>query len=514
MNNHDYGETWGQIALLFCVLAGVSVAIVFLPILPPLNDYPNHLARMHILANLDQSPALQLYYRNVMAAQPNLAMDIIVPLLSRWMPLEMAGRVFIALTLLVTAAGTLALHFSLHRRWSVWPLLAFLFIYHRMFLWGLLNFSFGIGMALFAIAVWVAVRPKGAGWRVTASVPCALVVYICHLYAFGFYAIVIGGYELYYLLKSPQWHARARDVAIAAIQFLLPIYLFLFESGAPAVASETRWGTIWRKLEAPFDVIYQYHLVFDVGCLLVIAALIGWGLFRKHVQISRRMVPALIVLLVVYLAMPDQLFSGYGADRRLPIMILLLGIASADWQHARVWWREPLVVAFLALFAVRSVLIAQMWHRSDAVYAEYLQAIDMLPKGTKLLFYTLHAGTQSLSSIPELEIGDMAVVRRDAFVPALFTTPPLAAESISFSPEAQPIAFSTPHNIQLRPAIERLRNPDYVRRRGLFRREVLRNYDYMLIAHPEALPPQSPIPKDLSILFRGKDFVLAKLPQP
>ncbi len=73
-----------------------------------------------------------------------------------------AGKVFIALTFALLAGGTMALHAALHRRWSPWPLLAVFFLYNSVFLWGFLNYLFGLGLALFACALWVRLRTRSA----------------------------------------------------------------------------------------------------------------------------------------------------------------------------------------------------------------------------------------------------------------------------------------------------------------------------------------------------------------
>ena len=49
----------------------------------PLSDYPNHVARMHIIAQLAQSADLAKDYSVKWEFIPNLAMDILAPLLIR-----------------------------------------------------------------------------------------------------------------------------------------------------------------------------------------------------------------------------------------------------------------------------------------------------------------------------------------------------------------------------------------------------------------------------------------------
>ena len=50
------------IAVLFVFLFGIVQIPVWSVRIPPLVDYPNHLARMHILAHHHETPLLQKYY--------------------------------------------------------------------------------------------------------------------------------------------------------------------------------------------------------------------------------------------------------------------------------------------------------------------------------------------------------------------------------------------------------------------------------------------------------------------
>src|SRR5438445_1280805 len=82
------------------VLVGLALSPVLWAAVPPLVDYPNHLARMWILAQNGTVPELANNYTVAWRLLPNLGMDLVVPALARIMPLETAGRLFIALTLL------------------------------------------------------------------------------------------------------------------------------------------------------------------------------------------------------------------------------------------------------------------------------------------------------------------------------------------------------------------------------------------------------------------------------
>ena len=47
---------------MFAVLAVIALVPIMTVIVPPLGDFPNHLARMYILHDAGQSPFLAAYY--------------------------------------------------------------------------------------------------------------------------------------------------------------------------------------------------------------------------------------------------------------------------------------------------------------------------------------------------------------------------------------------------------------------------------------------------------------------
>ena len=189
------------VVVLFCIVLTPVVLVT----IPPLVDYPNHMARMHILADAGRSDYLRQYYEIHWDILPNMAMDLIIPLLARLVPLDIAGKIFIGMTMLQLAGGVMALHYALHRRWSWWPLLAVFFLYNSILLWGFLNYLFGLGMALWVFAGWVAFRRCPSWQTVPLFSFLAMLLFFCHLFAFGIYVVVLSGYE------AGQWWAGRRS---------------------------------------------------------------------------------------------------------------------------------------------------------------------------------------------------------------------------------------------------------------------------------------------------------------
>jgi len=103
---------------------------------------------------------------------PNLAQDLIVPPLAVLMPLALASKLFLVMVFGLIAGGAIWLNRVATGAWRVWPLLAFLLLYNRIFLWGFVNYLFGIGVALGGIALWLSLEPRRSWVRVLALVGC------------------------------------------------------------------------------------------------------------------------------------------------------------------------------------------------------------------------------------------------------------------------------------------------------------------------------------------------------
>ncbi len=140
-------------------------------------------------------------------------MDVIVPLLARVFPLELAGAIFCALALLSTAPAVSLLHYALHGKLSLWPLVSVLFAYNFVFYMGWLNYLLGVNLALIFAALWLKLR----GWPIRKSIPLfaalSTILYFTHLYALGVYGLIVLGLEISHYskpLSAKRYNASCR----------------------------------------------------------------------------------------------------------------------------------------------------------------------------------------------------------------------------------------------------------------------------------------------------------------
>jgi NADH:ubiquinone oxidoreductase subunit 6 (subunit J) len=467
---------WGAYALLL-VLAAVPV---FSTVLPPLFDYPNHLARMHVLAAGGDS-----FYSVRWEPLPNLAQDLIVPPLARLVPLELASKLFLVAIFGLIAGATVWLNRVATGRWRVWSLLAFLFLYNRTFLWGFLNYLFGIGVALAGTALWLALERRRRWARLFASSLVALACWFSHIAAFGFYTLVIIGVEIplgWTELRARRWRALAHRIALTGVQFMVPAVLILgYWDPMPAGAGHL---AIWRKADLLFSVFDNYNRPFDIACILLVLALVAALAATGRLRLAPRLGWAAGLVFSAYLVLPSQIYGGSGADHRLPVAMFLLLIAgsAAEFRDRRI--AVAFGAAMAGLLVARLAVIEYVWLQADQVYSTDLAGIDMLPQGARLAV-AYPASAVNFAPIPEVHLPLLAVVRRSAFVPTLFV-------------------YAGQQPVGLRPAYAALTNaasPTYLwaaLKRGdaagrAVRRDLLQHYDFVAMVGnrpPDVAPTQ------------------------
>jgi hypothetical protein len=408
----------GRVGFVFLGLALLALLPVASVHMPAIVDYPNHLARMAILAG-----DLGRFYVIRWNLVPNLAMDLIVPPLVPILGLDGAGRVFLGMILLVIPSGAVCLNRALFGRWSLWPCAGFLLLFGRPLLWGFLNYLFGIGLALHGLALFVALagRPRQ---RLVVGVLFGLAVYVSHVEAFALFALALVGLEagpVLAALRARHWKAASRRAMPAILILSLPLVLFL-ATWNPQSGAGVKFGNPLRKLDILFSVADAYQRPFDIACFALGLCVLGGLAWWRRLSLAPGMGWALGLVLAFYLVLPAQALSGSAADHRVPIFLFLLLVAGS-----RPVWPSPrmaLAAATIAIsvFVIRIGLVEQAWLAADREYATDTAALDTLPAGSRIAV-AAPADAVHVERIPLLHLPVLAVARRGAFVTTLFATP-------------------------------------------------------------------------------------------
>jgi hypothetical protein len=395
------------------------------------------------------------------------------------------------------SGGAAVLHRVLFGKWSAWPLLAFLLLYDPSLLWGLVNYLFGLGDSLFALALWIALRSRP--WlRLALGAAFALVLFFAHLLAFGLYGVMALGYEAGAILHRRLRPVRAMGALIlAGAPFLPPSIIYLLLT--PKVGDgHISYLPISYKITSFLGIFGIYSLPFDLTCFAIAVLATSLAFWRRWVRLHPAMVVPLALLILTYLIMPDELATASGADRRIPQLLALLLVAGSRWTAPVAGAARIFAGSALLLFLVRLSLLGAAWLESDRLYSQLLPAFDAIPAGSRVAV----ANSSDASIFPPpslLHFPTLAVLRRDAFVPTLFAFP--AQQPIALRPHYATLARQLPPARLWAALVERSAPLDSAERAALA------EYDFVIFLgrQPFAVQPSN----ELSLIFAMPRFVLA-----
>ena len=423
-----------QIAILFVALAAITSIPVLLYPWPPLSDYMNHLSRMHIIATIGSDPDLSRFYEIDWQVIPNLMMDLVVPLLDRVMSIYLAGQIYTIASFVLILSGTLALNRRLYGHWSVLPLIAFPLLYNNVFLIGTMNYVFGIGLALWALAAWISLRERSILLRFGVSALFVLALFFCHLFAVGLYGLGLLAFELYWLgayfassprpllaeLRSAKSVLRLIEFCAAGLPFL-PVLPLLMLSPTWNLRGSFLWE-FYGKLDGLMFVIevYSHFAAFVLTGIVAFAA--GWGMRHRALKFHSFGWVLLGVGSVTYLVMPRIIFETYMADQRLPISLAFMVIACAHLNLRHQYVRTGFATVLVLLLAIRVFEVQTVWTDLARTTASFHDSVRQIDRGSKVLVaYADPDSGDDVRDLPLVHAACLAIIERSALVTTAFT---------------------------------------------------------------------------------------------
>jgi hypothetical protein len=411
-----------QVAVLFVLIVLIAAIPIITNPVPPLEDYINHLARMHVIAKVGQDANLARFYEIDWEIVPNLIIDLVVPVLARFMNIYVAGQAFVIFIFMLIISGGLAVNRALFGRWSVLPLVAAPFLYNYVFLVGVVNYQFGIGVALWGLAAWIALRRRALPWRLLVSTAFVLVLFFCHLFAVGVYGIGILAYEIWRLVIDRERPRLRRALLLVAggLPFL-PIIPLLLQSPTWAHASEFEWESS-GKIEGLFYIIQVYSdvVALSLAGLLTVCAI--WAVRRRLLHVHPFFFALLCVGIPVYIALPRVLFSTYLADQRLPVALAFMLVACLQIELRHRLVRRGFIALLMIILVVRVIEVDVVWAQlSPQALAMRASVKKMAPGSTVLIAYADPTGGDAVRDLGIVHAACLAIIERAALVTTAFT---------------------------------------------------------------------------------------------
>jgi hypothetical protein len=502
-------RTW----ILWLAAAGLAVLLAvpfFLVDLPPVLDYPNHLARFAILAHPDD-PYLARIYAPHWALLPNLGADVIGMVLLKLTPVHVGGRLVLALSLYAPILGVITYNRVAFGRLSWWALGSALAAYNGVFFMGFMNFLISLGVAFAGAAAWLAMRRRGAVWSAAAVGAAAMTgVFFCHIFGVAVMGLLIGSHEAERLMglwtstRRPPLTEAAKAGGLLGLT-ILPVAALYAACPVSKTASDPRmWGDVahkaWQLLSAFMS--YSAPLTLITGAVFLAIVILGW----RGARFAPGARLALAAAAAAYAVEPGFFKGGAFIDLRAGLVLGLLVFAMVQPRIER---RYALAcgLAAAALIGVRVAYVASAWidHRGDL--ADVRSAIAPVAPGARVLVARGHSSDwkgaapaeRLLPGVHETDshIPALLLIERRAFWPLIFADP--GRQSITLrapydalrDPQAEPARWSV--LAQDRSNAEDLKMaPFLVGWR--------RNFDYVLLIDAEGA---GPVPDGLTLVHAG-----------
>jgi hypothetical protein len=379
--------------LVFAVAACVLVTPLFIIQVPPIVDYPNHLARLYIFAHGPSDPWLSHMYKQQWAIIPNLGIDLLVPWTLSFLPLHLAGRIMLALTLLLPVIGTIAYHRTLFRDGSFWPLGSFIVAYNLIFLLGFHNLLLSYGIALLSAAIFYKTMRENAITNTVITAACAILTFFIHIVGLALLITIISVHKIFYILEA--WPDRRRVGRAALVQgcgfgvvVLGPISLYLASPLAAAPIGNS-WIGETDKLKFLLAPVLNYYPALDLvtmGCLIVAFTLcMTFGRITYSPPVSL----LATALFVSYPFLPFESKTATFVDVRF---VVFLGFLIFCLFTPRVVPRSIIIsvsALLVSLFLLRTGLVAHVWYGQRQDLADLRQTIQPIEPGSRVLVVTV-----------------------------------------------------------------------------------------------------------------------------
>lgn len=420
---------WPLVAFVFCVCA-VVLPILAQPYLP-LVDLPNHIARLYIAA----APADSVLFDFYTYGDPwmtNSAADLIWMFLGRSGDPARFAQVLMAAYAFNYIAATMVLARVVQGHWTVWSALAGLFVYSAPFFWGFQNFTLSLILALYGLALWLALEgTRWRRWRPALFLPLAVVIYLMHIFGLLILGIAVFGREVQRALEDRSRPALARlaEVGLNVTPYSLPVFYlaWLLISGPTDPGSnQTAFGGVFARFWALVSPVAASErlglatinpLSYLAALILVVCVLRGAAGRGARLVFAPRLKGAATALIVAALLAPEWLNGVWGVHIRVPVFLVAVLVAGTAWRGLSPRTGALLCLAFGGLILARGIEFDRMADRYGNEVADLTQVTEALPAGSRVL------SVRAPGYQPEARYYHFAnhLVRlRDVFSPTLF----------------------------------------------------------------------------------------------
>ena len=436
------GLAWAGLVLAALVL----LAPVLIAPLPPLSDYPNHLARMWMLSGGPGTASVTQFYHVQFDTFTNIAIDLIALTVGKLGGYMLAGRVSIAAAVVLPAIGGALFWRAVHGRLHWWMLSFGLLVWGQSLLAAFLNFQIALGLALLFAASEPMIERQRPLLRIVARALIGVVLLLAHPFGLLFYGMLAAALILGPTL--PRNGAAWRDAAlrggvlVIGLGLVLAVF-FVATPELPGAQEHSGLGTMAAEFWFGIGVFMQdklfktlnlmlalrsYNNRVDVLTGLALAAPIVLAAGLRCLRVHAGLALLSAALVVIYFLCPNFLLGAGWVSARFAVMFAFTAAAAVD-PALRGMTGRAAAVLLAAVLVGRTAFVGVIWQERQADVASVAAALSALPEGASVLPIELRPEQKSTAPLGRYTtLGEpsfrhmpaLAVPWRHAFVPILF----------------------------------------------------------------------------------------------
>lgn len=425
--------------LLFIVLVCINLMPVWFTTYLPLQDYPNHLARIHIIKNFENPDTIyNKYFGLDIFLNPYSLSDIVIFALAYILPVETCGRIFLSLYVILFPLSIFYFLYKVKKENLLLGFFSFICIYNFFFEMGFLNFLISLPIFFVALGYWWSKRERMLTSEKIIFIALTILLFLAHFISAMTLFLTIIFLRVY---ETKSWVKTLGAICVTAPMMAL-IMLFLVFNGT---TSKPFWGCysfmsigeiLWQTIHTisfKFTELGAYFFpLHNMFFASIILGLMVFPLFyviineKDQKKVFKResrgngFAHLTLMWIFAFLFFPTALigdsFVGFIDMRPIPFFIIFsLACVKLD---ERVKKKIPLL-----FFLVSVLLVANIWSEykvESETIAQFVSGIGSIKENSLVLPLPtpLRLGTQAPN--PYLHVWGYYVIEKNAITPYLF----------------------------------------------------------------------------------------------
>jgi hypothetical protein len=376
-------------ARLSCVMV-LLVALV--PIITTsglfLVDVPNHLFRVSLLSDILHWGVTSSHFHIWYGLYPNMAMDVVTGLLTTIMSPAAALMVFLCGTIVGYFASILYWRASLGEKTDtpIYLLIA-LVLYSEPLQWGLINYIFGL--SLMHVCMSLLNRQTSRPSRFFPVTQAALLAILClsSIYPVMLYIAFCAGAALETLrcaapvMRGGVLGRLVRQHGLSAVMVITLVSVM-----DPGQTGSTNWS-LWSKLTGVFTVAKTTHVLLEYVVSALTLLSLGILVWQRGWVADRYARAGVLACCLLYLALPEELFSVHLSDRRLaPAIAGLVLVFVRGPRPANTHFSTKLAGGLSLLIMIKAAILVHVWSPLVDFRASYRTISAAIPSGASVIF--------------------------------------------------------------------------------------------------------------------------------